>query len=60
MTIITMLWMHCASVGEFEQGRPVLESFERDTQNGKCPNLLLMDTFNIRNWAGADLVLALP
>ena len=23
------IWMHCASLGEFEQGRPVLESFGR-------------------------------
>lgn len=24
------LWMHCASVGEFEQGRPVLEAIKRE------------------------------
>ena len=24
-----LLWMHCASLGEFEQGRPVLEAFTR-------------------------------
>lgn len=24
------LWMHCASVGEFEQGRPVLEALKRE------------------------------
>ena len=23
------VWMHCASLGEFEQGRPVLESFQK-------------------------------
>jgi|SRR5690606_34491643 len=23
------IWMHCASLGEFEQGRPVLESFQK-------------------------------
>ncbi len=23
------LWMHCASLGEFEQGRPILETFRR-------------------------------
>ena len=25
-----ILWMHCASLGEFEQGRPVLEKFKED------------------------------
>ncbi|MEO7080557.1 MAG: glycosyltransferase N-terminal domain-containing protein, partial [Flavobacteriales bacterium] len=24
------LWMHCASVGEFEQGRPVLEAIKKE------------------------------
>lgn len=24
------IWMHCASLGEFEQGRPVLEALKRD------------------------------
>ena len=22
------IWMHCASLGEFEQGRPLLEAFK--------------------------------
>ncbi|MEL6660388.1 MAG: glycosyltransferase N-terminal domain-containing protein, partial [Bacteroidota bacterium] len=25
-----VLWMHCASLGEFEQGRPVLEQLRKD------------------------------
>jgi 3-deoxy-D-manno-octulosonic-acid transferase len=28
-------WMHCASLGEFEQGRPILESFRREFPNYK-------------------------
>ncbi|GIV36926.1 MAG: hypothetical protein KatS3mg032_1305 [Cyclobacteriaceae bacterium] len=24
-----LIWMHCASLGEFEQGRPVLEAAEK-------------------------------
>src|SRR5450759_5749612 len=25
-----VIWMHCASLGEFEQGRPVIEAIKRD------------------------------
>lgn len=34
------LWMHCASVGEFEQGRPVLEALK-----GEHPNMPVLLTF---------------
>ncbi len=34
------LWMHCASVGEFEQGRPVLEAIK-----AKRPDLPVLLTF---------------
>ncbi|MFT3884099.1 MAG: glycosyltransferase N-terminal domain-containing protein [Flavobacteriales bacterium] len=34
------LWMHCASVGEFEQGRPVLEAIK-----AQRPNLPVLLTF---------------
>jgi 3-deoxy-D-manno-octulosonic-acid transferase len=34
------LWMHCASVGEFEQGRPVLEALKREK-----PELPILLTF---------------
>jgi len=34
------IWMHCASVGEFEQGRPVLEELKR-----KHPNTPVLITF---------------
>lgn len=34
------LWMHCASVGEFEQGRPVLEAIKREH-----PHLPVLLTF---------------
>lgn len=30
-----LLWMHCASLGEFEQGRPVLEEFRKARPNWK-------------------------
>ncbi|MCB0487557.1 MAG: 3-deoxy-D-manno-octulosonic acid transferase [Cyclobacteriaceae bacterium] len=28
-----VLWIHCASLGEFEQGRPIIESFKREFSN---------------------------
>jgi 3-deoxy-D-manno-octulosonic-acid transferase len=34
------LWMHCASAGEFEQGRPILEAIKRDR-----PSLPVLLTF---------------
>ncbi len=56
------IWMHCASLGEFEQGRPVLEQLRN-----KYPQLKVVLTFfspsgyEIRkNYKGADIVLYLP
>ena len=56
------LWMHCASLGEFEQGRPVLETLRHDN-----PGLPILVTFfspsgyEIRkNYQGADGVFYLP
>ena len=56
------IWMHCASLGEFEQGRPVLEQLRN-----KYPQLIVVLTFfspsgyEIRkNYKGADMVLYLP
>jgi 3-deoxy-D-manno-octulosonic-acid transferase len=34
------LWMHCASAGEFEQGRPIIEALKRER-----PNLPVLVTF---------------
>ncbi|MFK7806486.1 MAG: 3-deoxy-D-manno-octulosonic acid transferase [Saprospiraceae bacterium] len=57
-----VLWMHCASLGEFEQGRPVLEKLRT-----KYPNHFLLLTFfspsgyTIRkNYKEVDLVTYLP
>jgi 3-deoxy-D-manno-octulosonic-acid transferase len=54
--------MHCASLGEFEQGRPVLEEIRR-----RRPELLLVLTFyspsgylQRRDYKGADYVAYLP
>ena len=57
-----VLWMHCASVGEFEQGRPVLESFRALHPTWKIVVTFYSPSgyFQYKDWSGADRVLALP
>jgi 3-deoxy-D-manno-octulosonic-acid transferase len=57
-----VIWMHCASLGEFEQGRPVLEGLQKE-----YPNHLIVLTFFSpsgyevhKNYSGADFVFYLP
>ncbi len=54
--------MHCASLGEFEQGKPVLESLRK-----KFPNTCIVLTFfspsgfeNVKNYPIVDYVFYLP
>ena len=56
------VWMHCASLGEFERGRPLLEALRRQR-----PELQIVLTFfspsgyEVRqSWPGADYVFYLP
>ncbi len=56
------VWFHCASLGEFEQARPLIEQYQKDH-----PQLAIIITFfspsgyEIRkNYAGADYVFYLP
>ncbi len=56
------VWMHCASLGEFEQGRPVIESLKK-----LHPDITVIISFfspsgyEIRkNYAGADHTFYLP
>ena len=56
------VWFHCASLGEFEQGRPLLEAYRR-----AHPGTRLVLTFfspsgyEIRHrWPGADYIFYLP
>ncbi len=57
-----LAWFHCASLGEFEQGRPIIEAFKL-----QHPGYLILLTFYSpsgyevrRAYNGADLVLYLP
>lgn len=57
-----VIWMHCASLGEFEQGRPVLESLRRIAPGS---NVILTffspSGYEIRkNYPGADHIFYLP
>jgi 3-deoxy-D-manno-octulosonic-acid transferase len=56
------VWIHCASLGEFEQGRPVLEAIKKE-----MPDLKIILTFfspsgyEIRkNYPNADCIIYLP
>jgi 3-deoxy-D-manno-octulosonic-acid transferase len=56
------VWIHCASLGEFEQGRPVIEAIKKER-----PDLKIVLTFfspsgyEIRkNYSNADCIIYLP
>ncbi len=57
-----VVWMHCASLGEFEQGRPIIESLK--LQNTSCKILLTFFSpsgYEVRkNYNGADWIFYLP
>ena len=57
-----VIWMHCASLGEFEQGRPVLEQIRKDFPNYKILlSFFSPSGYEIRkNYDGADWVCYLP
>jgi 3-deoxy-D-manno-octulosonic-acid transferase len=57
-----LAWFHCASLGEFEQGRPVIEAFKE-----RFPDFQILVTFfspsgyEVRkNYEGADFIFYLP
>lgn len=57
-----IIWLHCASLGEFEQGRPILEAFKKQAPQYK----ILLTFFSPsgyeiqKNYAHADWVFYLP
>jgi 3-deoxy-D-manno-octulosonic-acid transferase len=57
-----LAWFHCASLGEFEQGRPIIEAFKI-----QYPDYLILLTFyspsgyEVRKaYTGADLIMYMP
>lgn len=57
-----IIWFHCASLGEFEQGRPVIEKLKEQVKDHK----ILLTFFSPsgyevqKNYTGADWVFYLP
>lgn len=57
-----IIWVHCASLGEFEQGRPIIEQIRKDN-----PAIKILLTFfspsgyeHRKNYKGADYIFYLP
>jgi 3-deoxy-D-manno-octulosonic-acid transferase len=57
-----LAWFHCASLGEFEQGRPVIEAFKKEKPGYKILLTFFSPSgYEIRkNYEGADAILYLP
>jgi len=56
------IWIHCASYGEFEQGRPLIDAIKK-----KHPSYKIILTFfspsgyeAFKDWSGADMICYLP
>ena len=56
------IWFHCASLGEFEQGRPVIEAIKVDYPNYKIIVTFFSPSgFEVRkNYSKADVIMYLP
>ena len=57
-----IVWFHAASLGEFEQGRPVMEAFRKDYPQYQIALTFFSPSgYEIRkNYAGADFVCYMP
>lgn len=56
------IWIHCASLGEFEQGRPVIEKLKADYLSYKIVLTFFSPSgYEVqKNYAGADYIFYLP
>jgi len=56
------IWVHCASLGEFEQGRPVIEAIRKEKPGYKIVLTFFSPSgYEIRkNWPLADVICYLP
>lgn len=57
-----VVWFHCASLGEFEQGRPLMEEFKKRNPSYRVLlSFFSPSGFEVRkNYPGADIVCYLP
>lgn len=57
-----VFWFHCASLGEFEQGRPVMEQLKKEFSSCKIVLTFFSPSgYEVRkNYKGADVVCYLP
>jgi len=57
-----IIWMHCASLGEFEQGRPIIEAINQQNSNYKILITFFSPSgYEIRkNYEVADWIFYLP
>lgn len=57
-----VVWVHAASLGEFEQGRPLIERLKRDNPEYKILLTFFSPSgYEVRkNYAGADVICYLP
>ncbi|WP_317175021.1 3-deoxy-D-manno-octulosonic acid transferase [Hymenobacter qilianensis] len=57
-----LVWFHCASLGEFEQGRPLMEAFAQEHPHFKIVLTFFSPSgYNVRkSWPGAHYVFYLP
>lgn len=57
-----VIWVHCASLGEFEQGRPLIEKIKAEKQGWQVVLTFFSPSgYEVRkNYDGADLVMYLP
>ncbi len=56
------IWMHCSSLGEFEQGRPVIEALKKEYPNYPIViSFFSPSGFEVRkNYPGAEKIIYLP
>lgn len=57
-----IIWIHCASLGEFEQGRPIIERLRKEFDNHKILLTFFSPSgYEVRkNYPGADYIFYLP
>jgi len=58
----SVIWVHCASLGEFEQGRPLMELIKKNNPSQKIVLTFFSPSgYEIRkNYTGADYIYYLP